>query len=398
MQKRVLKNGLTILFDKRRSDSVTINIFVKVGSDHEKPKILGVSHFLEHVLFEGTKTRSALELASEIEKVGGYINAITDNDYTCYYATVPSKYFDRALEILADMTINSTFEPKVVKKEREVILDEISLALDDPNSYQWILFTKTLFKKINAKNPVAGTYKTVARITRDEILRYYKRYYAPNNIIVSVAGNANSVFSKVGRLFRVLKAKKLSREKKVKEPRDKKAWIKREKKKIKHSYLVIGYKVPSILHRDSAAIEVARAILGKGQSSRLFNEIRTKRGLGYVVGAQHMARVDYGYFACYVSADKKNIPTCREIILNELKLPNLTRKEVKEAKDYIIGSILIKNEANEERVQENAWLHMAGMDLKSYLKAIKAVKFEEVAKIAKKYFNGNYSEVLLEQR
>ena len=398
MQKRILKNGLTILFDKRKTDSVAINITGKVGSNNDKVRILGLSHFLEHILFEGTKKRTAIELASEIEKVGGYTNASTSNEYTDYYAIVPSNYFDKALEILADMLINSKFEKKEIEKERQVILDEISLHDDDPNTYQWILFSKCLFKKANAKNPVAGSYKSVSRATSQDIVKHFKRHYVPNNMVVSVSGNAKDVFDNVESKFGVLKRQKVPKYKDNKEPRDKKPTIKKEKKRINHSYLIIGYKAPTVKSRDTFAMEVIRAILGKGQSSRLFNEIRTKRGLGYSVGAQYSANLGFGYFASFVSADKKNIPKCREILLNEFKLAGLTRKEVEEAKRYIMGSSQIRNEGNAERSEGNALFEMAEMSLKSYLKAIKAVKFEEVIKIAKKYFNGAYTEVFLEQR
>lgn len=398
MQKRVLKNGLTILFDKRKTDSVAINVTVKVGSNNERLRVLGLSHFLEHILFEGTKKRTAIELANEIEKLGGYMNASTSNEYTDYYAIVPSNYFDTALEILADMLINSKFEKKVVEKERQVILDEISLHDDDPNTYQWILFSKCLFKKANAKNPVAGSYASVSRATSQDIVKHFKRHYVPNNMVVSVSGNARDVFDKVKSKFGLLKRQKVPKYKDSKEPRDKKPTIKKEGKKINHSYLVIGYKAPTVKSRDTFAMEVIRAILGKGQSSRLFNEIRTKRGLGYSVGAQYSANLGFGYFASFVSADKKNIPTCREILLKEFKLVDLTRKEVGEAKRYIIGSNLIRNEGNAERAEGNALFETAGMSLKSYLKAIKAVKFEEVKKMTKKYFNNNYTEIVLEQR
>ncbi len=398
MQKRVLKNGLTILFDKRKSDSVTLNIFVKVGSNNENSNILGVSHFLEHMLFEGTKKRTALELSNEIEKVGGYMNAATTNEYTYYFASVPKSYFDVALDILSDMVLNSKFEDKTINKERQVILDEIGVHDDEPSDYQWTLFNKTLFKKLPAKNPVIGTKKTIARMNRNQIVGYFKKYYTPNNVIVSVSGDARNVIEKITKIFGDLRREKLPKSKKIKEPKDKKPTIKREKKKILHSYLVIGYKAPSVENKDTYAMEVIRAILGKGQSSRLFNEIRTKRGLGYIVGAEYVGKTDYGYFASFVSADRKNIPICRDILLKEFKLPDLTNKEVEEAKNYVIGSLILKNETNSERSEFNAALEMDKTTLKGFIKGVKAVKFRDIKKAVKKYFNKNYTEVFLEQR
>ncbi|MDP4012102.1 MAG: pitrilysin family protein [Candidatus Nanoarchaeia archaeon] len=398
MQKRVLKNGLTVLYDKRDSNSVTVNIWVKTGSDNEDIKFLGLSHFLEHILFEGTKTRSAQQIANAIEKVGGYMNAATSNDFTCYYVTVPSKYFEVALDILSDMLICSSFNQKVIDKERKVILDEISLGHDDPNKYQWILFQENLFKKINAKNPTAGTVRSVSGLTRENIINYFNEYYVPNNIAISISGKANNVFNNVSKFFGKLKRKQLPKIKKIKEPADKKITKVKEKRRLTSSYLIIGYKAPPLNHKDSFAMDVIRAILGKGQSSRLFHEIRTERGLGYVVGAEYDARKDYGLFAAFVSAAKKNIQICREIILNEFKLHGLTQKEVKEAKDYIIGSALIKNEDNGTRAENNAALEMSNLDLKTYLKGIKNVTILDVKRILKKYLNGNYTEALLEQK
>ncbi|MFH1332062.1 MAG: pitrilysin family protein, partial [archaeon] len=154
MKKTTLSNGITLITEKRSTKSVTIQVTVKAGSNHENEKIAGISHFIEHMLFEGTKNRTAIELANEIESIGGEINAATSTERTLYYVTVLKKYFDKAVDVLADLIQNPLFEEKAIEKERNVVLDEVNLVMDDPKRYQWVLFQRTLYKKHPARNPI----------------------------------------------------------------------------------------------------------------------------------------------------------------------------------------------------------------------------------------------------
>jgi predicted Zn-dependent peptidase len=343
MRKFKLKNGLTVLYEKRLSKSVAIEATIKVGSVNECENNNGISHFLEHMLFEGTKKRKTnREIANEIEKLGGELNAYTANEKTAFYAKVLNKHFDKALSVLSDIIQNPLFEQDSIEKEREVILKEINMVMDEPRFYQWILFQKTLFKKHPIKNPTYGKKEVIINLKRDDILNYYKQYYVPNNMIISVVGNVNNLKSKLENSFSNFKSKKSIKKITFQEPKQIKPIIKKEQKKIFNSYMVLGYKTPIRIQKDSYTLDVIRAILGRGQSGKLFDEIRNKRGLAYEIGVQHEASITMGIFAVYLSTDKKNIPLIKKIILEEFqKLKKINNEELNEAKTFFYRTKII---------------------------------------------------------
>ena len=402
MPKYALKNGLTILFEKRATKTTAVEVTVKTGSNNETKRINGISHFIEHMLFEGTKTRkSSREIANEIEKLGGELNAYTSNERTAFFSKVLNKHFDKALEILSDIIKNPLFDKKNIEKERKVILKEINLVTDEPRFHQWILFQKTLFKKHPTKNPAYGSEDAVSKLTRKDIIKYYKDYYKPNNIIVSVVGNVKDVKNNVNKYFQSLKKSELKKIKTIKEPKQTKPIKKIEKKKLLSSYMVLGYKTPKRTEKESYALDVAYAILGRGQSGRLFDEIRNKRGLAYEVGVQHESAADYGFFAVYLGIDKKNINKARNLILNEFeKLKQVSKKDIEEAKTYLEGSHALENEDNFQMADKLAFwetIKEAGL-AGEYINKIKKITKKELIRTVDKYLNKNYTLVVLEQK
>ncbi len=399
MKKTTLKNGLTIITEKRNTKSVTIQVTVKAGSNYENEKIAGISHFIEHMLFEGTKNRTAIQIANEIESLGGEINAMTSTEKTIYYVTILKKYFQTAVEILADLIQNPLFDEKAIEKERSVVLDEVNLVIDDPKRYQWVLLQKQLYKKHPAKNPIYGTPEAVKSITRDDIIRYYERYYKPNNIIVSVVGNVKDAEQKIEQAF-TFQPSEVQKRETVEEPEQETIETHIEKRDILHSYIVIGYKTVPRTHEDSYAIDVIRAILGRGQSSKLFDEIRIKRGLAYSLGVYHDAETDYGWIAIYYGADKKNIEEIKQIILKEVKnLSKVSSKEIKDAKKFIEGNYYLENEDNHEMADNLASWELVG-DLKGadeYIKRIKKVTKQDIKRVVQKYLQ-NHVYVGIEQK
>jgi len=208
MKKYKLKNRITILFEKNRSKSVAVEVMVKVGSNDENIEINGISHFLEHMLFEGTKKRKdSREIANEIEKYGAEFNAYTSNDRTAFFIKIINMRFDKALDILSDMIINPLFSKKTIEKEKQVILKEINMVTDDPRQHQWMLFQKNLFEKHPARNPTYGAVAAVKNLNRKKINDYYNKYYIPNNMIISVVGNIDNVKQKIEKYFSSLKPK-----------------------------------------------------------------------------------------------------------------------------------------------------------------------------------------------
>lgn len=353
------------------------------------------------MLFEGTKTRaSSREIANEIEKLGGELNAYTSNERTAFFAKVLNKHFDKALEILSDVVKNPLFNEKSIEKERKVIVKEIDLVTDEPRFHQWILFQKTLFRKHPTRNPAYGSKEAVRKITKKDLIDYYDAYYKPNNIIVSVVGNVNDVKNKVGKYFEDLTKSKLKKFKKIKEPKQTSPIKKTEKKKLLSSYMILGYKTPKRAEKESYVLDVIYAILGRGQSGRMFDEIRNKRGLAYEVGVQHESAIDYGFFAVYLNTDKKNINKIKKIILQEFeKLKKIKNKDLEEAKTYLEGSYALENEENIHMADKLAfWETIKEADLvKDYIKKIKKITKKDLTGAAGKYLNKNYTLVVLEQ-
>ncbi|MBI3035114.1 insulinase family protein [Candidatus Woesearchaeota archaeon] len=402
MERFMLANGVTVIFEKNSSKSVAVELMFKFGSNFEGKKTLGLAHFLEHMLFEGTKKRKdSREIANEIEKYGGEFNAYTTGDRTAFFIKIINKRLDKALDILSDMVANPVFDNRIIEKEKQVILKEINMVTDDPRLHQWILFHKSLFDRHPAKNPTYGSVKTVKSFDRKHIADYYHSHYIPNNMIISVVGNARNIKEKIERYFGSLKPRKLAGRKKIKEPLQTKPRKFVERKKTLNSYMVLGYKTISRLHKDSYVFDVINAVLGKGQSGWIFDEIRNKRGLAYQVGVNNENENDYGIFAVYAGLDKKNINEAKKIMLRQFKrLERISRQELEEAKTHIEGSYTLETEDNFRRADELAvWESIKDAKLAdSYLKNIRKVGIDDIKSVAKKYLNDNYTLVVIEQK
>ena len=402
MEKYRLKNGITILFQKNSSKSVALEVMVKAGSNYENKSILGISHFLEHMLFEGTKKRpDSMIIANEIEKYGAEFNAYTSTNRTAFFIKIINTRFEKALDILSDMVSDPLFREDKIAKEKKVILREIDMVTDDPRQHQWILFQKKLFDKHPAKNPAYGTIGSVSSISRKQLLDYYRKYYAPNNIIISVAGNIKDVKNRIQKYFGSLKSREIPKRKIIKETLNKKIKTFVEKRKTQNSYIVLGYKVPIRTDKDSYSLDVIASILGRGQSGWIFDEIRNKHGLSYQTGVQHDSEDDYGTFAVFAGLAKKNISKAKFLILKQFKrLQKITKKEIDEAKTYIEGHYALELEDNFHYADNMAFWEMikdASLSV-DYIKNIRNVTIDDVKRAAKKYLNENYTFVAIEQK
>jgi len=401
MLKFNLGNGATVIFEKNSSKSVAVEVMFRFGSNYESRHTVGIAHFLEHMLFEGTENRkNSREIANEIEKYGGEFNAYTTGDRTAFFIKIINKKFDVALDILSDMVANPLFEKKIIEKEKQVVLKEINMITDDPRLHQWILFQKMLFEKHPAKNPTYGSIETVKKLDGSHVSHYYHTHYLPNNMIVSIVGNVGNVKEKTERYFGQLKPGKLVKRKHVKEPLQTKVKKFVEKKKTLNSYMVVGYKTVPRLHKDSYALDVISSVLGRGQSGWIFDEIRNKRGLAYQVGVNVEHETDYGMFAVYAGLDKKNIEKAKEIILQQFRrLEKISKKDLQEAKSFIEGNHALQTEDNHHNADNLAfWETIKDAKLAAqYLKHIKKVTMGDVKKNSKKYLNNKYTIVVIEQ-
>lgn len=402
MNRYKLKNGITLIVEKNFSQSVAVEVVFKVGSNDETKEVSGISHFLEHMLFEGTKKRKdSITIAREIEQYGAEFNAYTSPDRTAFFIKIINKRFETALDILSDMVSNPLFDKKKIEKEKNVVLKEINMVTDDPKQHQWVLFQKTLFEKHPVKNPTYGTVKAVKGLSREKILKYYSAHYTPGNMIISVIGNVDNVPIKVEKYFGSIPHAKTIIKETVNEPLQAKIKVAVEKRKILNSYMVIGYKTVPRTHKDSYILDVISSILGRPQSGWIFDEIRNKHGLAYQAAVQNESEKDYGYFAVFAGLDKINIEKAKEIILQQFrKLQDISKKDLLESKTFIEGNHALQLEDNFHAADNFAfWETIKNASLAgNYISKIKKVKINDIKRVARKYFNNYYTLAAIEQK
>lgn len=399
MNRVVFPNGLTFIDEHKDSDIVTVQVSVFVGSNNESAKILGISHFLEHMILEGSKKRpDALSVANEVESLGGEINAATSNERTYFYVKLPVKHVEVACELLSDVLFNPLFDEATFEKEKRVVLDEINMVNDEPRYFQWILFQSSLFEKHPAKNPVYGTKKTVTSCSVKDMKNYYKKYYKPNNMVVSVVGNVKDAQSTIKKYFGSQKKKLLPSKVRFTEPAQLSKKTITKKKDVVQSYVVLGYKTVKRSDPDSYVLDVIRGVLGRGQSGRLFDEIRSKRGLAYEVGVHHEPALSYGFFSVYYNTAKKNVSLVQDIVLEEFeKLKNISDSDLEDAKTFIEGEFLVSAEDSQHFADYLSFWHLVGdaFDANRYVSRIKKVTKDDVKRVINKYFTKNFTVVVI---
>jgi predicted Zn-dependent peptidase len=404
MRKIVLPNGLVVLFERTASDSVSVEVSVGVGSDFEGRMQAGVSHFLEHMLFNGSVRRpTAFELTNTIERLGGVLNGGTSNEQTCFYAKVPRRHLGVMLDVLGDMLFNPLIRQADVEKERRVISDEIRLFTDDPKLHVWVLLQKRLYVRHPAKNPVYGSLQSVRRLNRNDLTAFHRRYYVPRNMFVSIVGgvDAGRALALVERYFGAVPSGCCASHALPAEPKQTSRRVFREKRSMLQSYFVLAYKTVPRRHRDSYVLDVIHAILGRRSSGRIFDEVRNKRGLAYEVSVQHEALKTFGFFAVYVVADRNNIREIVDLITGEFRrLGDITPREVEEAKTFIEGDFLLENEDTLKRAQLLGFFNHASCveDAADYILRIRAVSTGDVRRLASEYLSENYTLVSVEQK
>ena len=376
--RKKLKNGLTILFEKRRQEVVSVSASVKHGSAYEKEKEKGISHFIEHLMFKGTKNRTHKEIAEEIEKRGGVLNAYTGEEVTCYWNKLPSKYFSFGMDVASDLILNPKFDKEDFEKEKKVILEEIKMYHDSPGLYVMNKLKEMLFKKPFGLSAL-GDARKIKGMKGEEITNYFKRKYASNKMILCVVGNTSiDKIEKFAKRFQKTKA----REEKAKITKIYRQCIEK-RKDLQQAHLALGF------HFDSQkryAYDIFNTILAGGMSSRLFEEIREKRGLVYDIKGFLECGKNYGYQIIYAGTTKEKAKLCKDIILKEIeKMKELNKKDFEECKEQLIG---LKKIASEESV--SVMNNLIGEEILGdarnfyrYDNKILAVRLEEVRQLAK---------------
>lgn len=394
VNKTALSNGLRIVTEQIDSvKSISVGIWVKTGSRNETKEQAGVTHFLEHMLFKGTKSRTAFDIALSMESVGGFLNAFTSSEYTCYYARCVDQEIDRALDVLSDMVLNPSFPEEEVEKEKKVVIEEMKMYRDSPDDYLFEEFTTKMFDGHQLGRPILGFEETVSSFTREDLYNYMKDRYRPGNLLVSVAGNVNhdKVVELVSSYFESLPASEVvNEEQPMKEMSTDKLLL---TKAIEQTHYLLGRRGMNFNHDDKYLLLLANTVLGGGMSSRLHQNVREKYGYCYSIQTFNQSYSDSGIWGVYVGTDKEYVEHVHELVvaeLNKIREELVPEKELKEAKSQLKGKLLLSQENTSNRMMRMAKSELyfgRFVTLDELEENIDKVTAEEILEFSKEFFD-----------
>lgn len=357
VNKSILENGIRVVSETiPYVHSVSIGIWVTSGSRNEPLELNGVTHFIEHLMFKGTGRRSSLDIAREIDAVGGVLNAFTGREYVCYYAKVLSTHLNMAVDLLADIFLNSKFDADEIEKERKVILQEINMLEDTPDDYIHDLFFQNFWKGHPLGRPIVGTEESVESLSRDYLLDHKNGTYCAENIIIAAAGNIqhDELMNLVTDLFSFIPSGK--RQPVLPDPSHDRSVIHFEKE-LEQLHICLGTRALPQNHILRYESYILNSILGGSMSSRLFQEVREKLGLAYSIYSYMASHSDSGSLIVYAGTSQEKMDEVIEIILREMKrfkTEPLTDTELFAAKEQLKGNILLSLESSDNRMSKLA--------------------------------------------
>lgn len=397
-KKTTLKNGLRILtVPMQGTQTATVLLMVNAGSRFESEKQAGLSHFIEHMLFKGTEKRpTTQDISEELDAIGGEFNAFTSKDKTMYYAKTDSKHIGTAFDVLADMFLNSKIEQKEIKKESGTILQELSMYEDDPRRMVGDKIEELLYKNSTLGREIIGYKKTIKKFARKDFITYMKKHYNASGTVVCVAGKfeEKEIIKKVqAYLGNMAKGKITNFEKVVEKQKTPQVGIKF--KKTDQTHFIIGNRAYRQGHKDRYALSLLAVILGGNMSSRLFLEIREKRGLAYSVRTGIDTYQDCGYIATQAGVEHGKLEKTIDVILKEYKkiaTEKVGEKELRKAKDFVKGKGVMEFEASEEVAMffiDQEFHKEKILTLKEVFAKVDAVTADDILRVAKDVFKSN---------
>jgi len=394
-KKSTLKNGLRIItVPMKNTRTATILVLVGAGSKYETKEINGISHFVEHMFFKGTKKKpTPLKIAESLDGVGGSYNAFTGKELTGFWAKVDFKHLDLALDWVSDIFLNSKLEAKEIEREKGVIIEEINMYLDTPVSYVRDLWEKLLYGSQPAGWLIIGEKGNILNFDRRKVLDYLKNHYSALNTVVCVAGNIKSglIEKKVGKYFKSIGEKKVLQKTEVKEKQSKPEVL-LHFKKTDQTHFCLGVRGFNLFHSQRYAQAILATILGGNMSSRLFDAVRGKRGLAYYIHTSSETNTDTGYLVTQAGVDHKNIEKAIKIILKEYKTLRdrlIGREELQKAKDYLKGISSLSLESSDTQASFYASQELLEKKIltpKKKFQKIDEVKINDIKKVAEDIF------------
>ena len=394
-KKTTLKNGLRIITVPQRStQAVTVLILVGTGSKYETKEVSGISHFLEHMFFKGTKKRpDKLAIAETLDKIGGIYNAFTGEEYTGYFAKVAATQFDLALDWASDIYLKSILPKKEIEIEKGVIIEEINMLYDNPMAYVGLLWNKLLYGDQPAGWDIAGTKESVNKMNHPKLLNYMRSQYVALNTIICVAGNIKNsqTINKVKKSFVQIKTTEPSKKAKVIERQTQPESL-IHFKQTDQTHLCLGARGYNIFHPKRYVQDILGIILGGMMSSRLFIEIRDKLGLAYYIKTDVESNSDTGFLVTQAGVDNNNVEKAIFTILKEyrkISQRELPKSELKKAKDYIKGKMTLMLESSDALASfygAQELLERATLTPKEIYAKIDKVSSQDILKVAKDIF------------
>ena len=394
-KKTTLKNGLRIItVPMKETNAVTVFVTVGVGWKYETKDVNGISHFLEHMFFKGTRKRpDKKEIVEPLDRIGGMHNASTSDEATSFYAKVDRRHLNIALDIIADLLINSRFDSRAINQERGVIIEEINMYQDVPMQYIENLWLEVLYGNQPAGWPILGTKKTVSKLSRSQFLKYFKDHYVTSNTIICIAGrfNEKKVIKDIKRYFEKIRVGRFKAKKKV---------IEKQKnpnslihfKKTDQTHVFLGVRGYDLFNPQRFTQAILARILGGFMSSRLFLSIREKRGLAYYIKTIAESTTDTGYLATWAGVDNKRVDEVIGLILKEYKSlrdKRISKSELQKGKDNLKGALTLSLETSSAQASFHASQELLTgkiLTLDQYLAKIDAVTVGDIQEVARDIF------------
>jgi predicted Zn-dependent peptidase len=355
-RKEHLSNGIPVVMEPLKNmRSVALGIWVKVGSRNETSDKNGISHFLEHMFFKGTQKRTAKDIAIEIDSLGGELNAFTSKESTVFYVKILDEYIEKGIELLSDIFLHSTFPKEDIEKEKRIVKEEIKMVEDMPDDYVHDLFNQTIWGHAGLGQSVLGRRETVRAFTREDLISHIRKYYGTRDVIIACAGNFES------ESILVMLNKNLGGLRRGSEPEKGTTPYFNNKvevvqKELSEAHICLGVEGIPQASKERYSLSVLNTIFGAGVSSRLFQEIREKRGLAYSIYSFLASYFDTGIWGVYAGVSRKRVREVVELILEEINgLKNtLTEAELERAKNHLKGNIILGLESTGSRMNNIA--------------------------------------------
>ncbi|MBV8052675.1 MAG: insulinase family protein [Acidobacteriaceae bacterium] len=393
IRREVLPNGLTVLTEQMQNiRSVSIGIWIKTGSRDEDLQWNGISHFVEHMVFKGTKHRSAEDIARQVDSIGGNMDAFTAKECVCFNVKVLDEHLPVAMDVLSDLVLNPVFDSHDITRERGVILEEIKMDEDSPDYLVHEIFTQNFWKDHPLGKPILGTKDTVKKFERDPVLGFYAQRFGPGNLIICAAGNLNhdQFVGVVNKHFQHMQPVKngFHSPKPTIVPRI----IMRNKKALEQVQICVGVPSHPIAHERRHASYILNTLLGGGMSSRLFQNIRERQGLAYAIYSDLNPYRDTGCLSVYAGTSRESAGKVVQCIVSEfrkLKAEPVPAEELRRSKDQLKGSLMLSLESSTSRMsnlarQEMYFERFYSMD--ELLEKIESVTAEELQQLAIEFF------------